>query len=142
MKNRAERVLVSLLLGVLTLGSTVQAQRTERTIRANIPFDFVVGGEIFPPGRYSVVLIGPVLLALRDSEGRTLANVLTHSVQASAQLDRPKLRFDTEGGRHVLTQVGQEGDTVGQQILRAKSASLAVQKRSGHVQTAEVGNPH
>jgi hypothetical protein len=141
MKNRVARIFVSLLLGVLTAGSPVHAQHIERTIKANIPFDFVVGGEIFPPGHYSVVLVGPVLLELRDAEGRTLANVLTHSVQASAQLDRPKLRFDTEGGRHVLTQVWRDGEAVGQQVLRPKSASLAVQKRSGHVQTAEAGNP-
>jgi hypothetical protein len=141
MKNRVGRILALLLLGVLTLGSTVQAQRTERTIKANIPFDFVVGGEIFPPGHYSVVLIEPVLLELRDSENRTLANVLTYSVQTSAHQDRPGLRFDSEGGQHVLTQVWQEGDPQGRQILRPKSAGLAVRKRSGRVQTAEAGDP-
>ncbi len=141
MKNRVGRVFASLLLGVLMLGSTVHAQRTERIIKANIPFDFVVGGEIFPAGHYSVALIGPVLLELRDSEGRALTKVLTHSVQAPVEPGRPKLRFDSEGGQHVLTQVWQEGDDIGQQVLRPKSASIAVRKRSTHVQTAEVGNP-
>jgi hypothetical protein len=141
MKNRVGRAFASLLLGILMLGSTVHAQRNERIIKANIPFDFVVGGETFPAGRYSVALIGPVLLELRDSEGRALTNVLTHSVQASAEPARPKLRFESEGGLHVLTQVWQEGDDIGQQILLPKSAVRAVQKGSGHVQTAEASNP-
>lgn len=140
MNNRVGRVLVSLLLGVLTLGSA-QAQYVERTIKANIPFDFVVGSEIFPAGHYALVLTGPVLLELRDSQGRTLASVLTNSVQASGQRAHPRLRFESEGGQHVLTQVWQEGEPVGQQILRSKSGSFSVQKHSGRVQTAEVGNP-
>ena len=64
MANRVGRVFTSLFLGVLMLGSTVQAQHTERIIKANIPFDFVVGSESFPAGHYSVALIGPVLLEL------------------------------------------------------------------------------
>lgn len=141
MKNRVGRIVTSLLLGILVLGSTVHAQPNERIIKANIPFDFVVGSETFPAGRYSVALIGPVFLELRDSEGHTLTSVLTHSVQASTEPARPKLRFDSQGGLHVLTQVWQEGDDIGQQILQSKSAVRAVQKRSGHVQTAEASNP-
>jgi len=141
MKNRVGLVLASLLLGVLTLGSTARAQRTERIVKADIPFDFVLGNEIFPAGRYSVVITSSGLLELHDSAGRVLANLLTHSVQGKADPDRPRLRFDSEGGQHILTQVWQQGDETGQQILRAKSPGLAVRKRSGRVQTAEMGNP-
>ena len=141
MTNRVGRVFTSLLLGILMLGSMVQAQRTERIIKANIPFDFVVGSEIFPAGHYSVALIGPVLLELRDSQGRVLINVLTQSVQAPATPGQPKLRFDKEGGQIVLTQVWQEGNEIGQQVLRSRSATVAVRRRSGHVQTAEASNP-
>jgi hypothetical protein len=141
MKNRVGRVFASLLLSVLMLGSALYAQNAERVIKANIPFDFVVGNEIFPAGRYSVALVGPVMLELRDSRGRALINVLTQSVQTLATSDRPKLRFDNEGGQNVLTQVWQEGHEIGQQILRSKSATIAVRKGSGHVQTAEANNP-
>jgi hypothetical protein len=141
MKNQVGQILASILLGVLTLGSTVQAQHTERTIKANIPFDFVVGSEVFPAGHYSLVFIGPVLLELHDSEGRVLANVLTHAVQASTRPVRPKLLFESEAGQQVLTQVWQQGEFTGLQILQPKSGTLAVQKRSRHVQTAQVGNP-
>jgi len=88
-----------------------------------------------------VALIGPVLLELRDSQGHALINVLTQSVQAPATPGQPKLRFDKEGGQIVLTQVWQEGNEIGQQVLRSKSATVAVRRGSGHVQTAEAGNP-
>ena len=81
MKNLVARTLASLLLGVLTLGSTAQAQRTEQVIKANIPFEFVVGSRFSLPGRYSVVSTAPVFLDLRDAQGRTLATVLTNSVE-------------------------------------------------------------
>jgi hypothetical protein len=141
MKNRVGIVVASLLLSVLTLGSTGLAQRTERVVKANIPFDFVLGKESFPAGRYSVVITPSKLLELRDSEGRVLANVLTQSVQGPADPARPRLRFDSEGGQHMLTQVWQQGEETGQQIVRPKSPSLAVRKRSGRVQTAAVGTP-
>ena len=140
MKNQVGRTFVSLLLGVLMLGATVHAQRAARVIKANIPFEFVVGREIFPAGHYSVVVVGPALLELRDSQGRILINVLTQSVQAPAKPGGPKLRFDNEGGQNVLTQVWQEGDEIGQQVLRSKSATVAVRRGPGHVQTAEVSN--
>ena len=68
LKNRVGGIVTSLLLGILMLGSTVHAQRNERVIKANIPFDFVVGSESFPAGHYSVALLGPVLLELRDAQ--------------------------------------------------------------------------
>jgi hypothetical protein len=140
MKNQVGRVFASLLLSVLMLGPAVYAQRNQRVIKANIPFDFVMGSKSFPAGQYSVVLVGPVLLELRDSRGRTLINVLTESVQAHAAPGQPKLHFDNMGGQNILTQVWQEGDEVGQQILRSKSGTLAVRKGSGDVQTAEASN--
>jgi len=141
MKSRVTRAFASLVLSVLMLGSALYAQRTERVITANIPFDFVVGHEIFPAGQYRVALVGPVLLELRDSRGRALTSVLTQSVQSPATPGRPKLRFEKDGGKNVLTQVWQEDDETGQQVLRSKSATVAVRKASGHVQTAEASNP-
>jgi len=125
MKKRIARSFASLLFGVLTLGLSARAQHPERSIKANIPFDFTVGGRTFPAGRYRLVRVDPSVLELRDSAGRMLA----------------KLLFDSEGGGHVLTQVWQEDETIGQQILASRSVTRAVQKPSRHVQTAQVGNP-
>ena len=129
MKNLVGRIVTSLLLSVLTLGSVAQAQRSEQIIKANIPFDFAVGSRFFPAGHYSLVRSQPWQLELRDSGGRVLVNVLTQSVQASTTPDRPKLVFESEDRRHVLTQVWQENESIGQQILQSKWGSDAVRKR-------------
>ena len=101
MKNRVGLVVASLLLGVLTMGSTALAQRTERIVKANIPFDFVVGREIFPAGQLFSGDHRPGLLELRDSEGRVLTNVLTHSVQAPADPADPSCGSTTKAVRCV-----------------------------------------
>lgn len=141
MTSRVAGVVELLLVGVLMMGSTAHAQLSEHIVRANIPFDFAVGDQNFPPGRYSVALIGPVFLELRDADGRILTQALTHAVVEPDGNAQPKLRFESQGGRRVLTQVWQAGDLTGQEILQPKSASLAVRKRSRRVQTAEAGNP-
>jgi hypothetical protein len=141
MKNLVKTVLTSILLGVLTLGSIAYAQNAEPAIRVNVPFDFAVGSQTFPAGRYSLAHIAPGLLEVRDSGGRVLATVLTQSVQALSAPDQPKLRFSLEGGQHVLTQVWQENESIGQQIPQSKSAVRAARKQSGRVQTAEVSTP-
>lgn len=141
MQKLVARSVALLLFGVLTLGPFAQAQHSERSIKANIPFDFTVGSRAFPAGRYLLVRIDPSVLELRDSEGRLLANLLTQSVQSMNVPVQPKLLFDSEGGGHVLTQVWQEDETIGQQILASRLVTHAVQKPSRHVQTAQVGNP-
>jgi len=141
MKKLIARSIASILLSVLTLGPFAQAQSPERTIKANIPFEFSVGNRSFPAGRYSLVRVEPFLLELRDPEGRVLANVLTQSVQSQTAPAQPRLLFDKEGGGHALTQVWQEDESIGQQLIPSRSATRAVQKATRHVQTAQASNP-
>ena len=141
MKKLIARSIASILLSVLSLDLIAHAQSPERTIKANIPFEFSVGNRSFPAGRYSLVRVQPFLLELRDPEGRVLANVLTQSVQSQTAPAEPKLLFDNEGGGHALTQVWQENESIGQQLRPSKLATRAVQKAARHVQTAQVSNP-
>ena len=141
MKSKVERAITFLLVSLVMLAPAAYAQRMVRTVKANVPFDFTVGTRVFPAGNYSLVRIDASLLELRDSAGNLLANMLTRSVQASTKPARPKLLFDSQNGRHILIQVWQENEPVGQEILQPKAVIRAVQKGSGHDQTAEVGNP-
>ena len=141
MKKLIAHSIALILLSVVTLGLCAQAQSPERTIKADIPFEFSVGNRIFPGGRYSLVRTEPFLLELRDPDGRVLANVLTQSVQSQVAPAQPRLLFDNQGGGHALTQVWQENESIGQQLMPSKSATRAVQKATRHVQTAQVSNP-
>jgi hypothetical protein len=140
MKNSAVNFLTSLFLAVLMLAAVAGAQQSERVIKADIPFDFTVGNRILPAGRYAMVRTQPWLLEVRDSEGRFVAHVLTQSIQTLNSPAAPKLRFENKDGRPALTQVWQENDSIGQQLLPRNSETRAVQKRSAHVQTAKVAD--
>jgi hypothetical protein len=141
MKNLVTRTLTSLLLGVLSLGYTAQAQRIERVIDVNIPFEFNVGNQTFLAGRYSLVSLTPSLLELRDAEGRTLTTVLTNSIQTLNATAAPKLQFHNQDGRYVLGQVWQADDSIGQQLPPTQSLTQVAKRRSRHVQTASAARP-
>ena len=141
MKNLVTRTLTSLLLGVLSLGYTAQAQRIERVIDVNIPFEFNVGNQTFLAGRYSLVSLTPSLLELRDAEGRTLTTVLTNSIQTLNTTAAPKLQFHNQDGRYVLGQVWQADDSIGQQLPPTQSLTQVAKRRSRHVQTASAARP-
>src|SRR6202023_2251328 len=102
MKNVFARTLTSLLLVLLTLGPAAPAQSGPQIIKANIPFEFGVGNQVFPAGGYSLVSTPPELLELRDAEGHILTKVLTNSVEASKTTITPKLQFRSESGRYSL----------------------------------------
>jgi hypothetical protein len=140
MNNLVARTLASLLLGVLTLGSAAQAQSTPRVIKANIPFEFGVGNQVFPAGSYSLVSTAPALLELRDAEGHILAKVLTNSVEASKTTVTPTLQFNTEGGRYSLAQVWQENYSIGQQLQPLKSRVKTAKRNSSRTQTVAASN--
>jgi hypothetical protein len=140
MKKLIARSFAFLLLSVLAVGTFAQAQQSERTIKANIPFDFSVGNRIFPAGRYALVRVEPSVLELRDYEGRVLASVLTQSIQSLTAPAQPRLLFDGENGAHALTQVWQPNESIGQRLQPTKSLTRAVQKASHNVQTAQVND--
>jgi hypothetical protein len=135
MKSVIARTLVSLLLGVGTLGSTVHAQSIERSIKATIPFEFSVGDKTFPAGNYRLVSTAPAFLQLRDAAGHSLATVLTNSVQSLNATATPKLQFLSEGGHFRLAQVWQGSYHSGQQLQSRKPQTKIAKRQSGQTQT-------
>jgi hypothetical protein len=135
MKTAIARILISLLLGIGTLGSAVHAQNIERTIKATIPFEFSVGDKTFPAGNYRLVSTAPAFLQLRDAAGHSLATVLTNSVQSLNATATPKLQFLSEGGHYRLAQVWQASYPSGQQLQSRKASTEIAKRQAGHTQT-------
>lgn len=140
MNKSIARILASLLLAVLALPSTGQAQRVQQVIKANIPFEFHVGKQVFPAGSYFLASSAPIFLELRDSQGRTLATVLTNSVETLKSPSSPKLEFYSEGGRFSLAQVWQENYSVGQQLRQPKEWKKTARGEAGNVVTVAASN--
>jgi hypothetical protein len=140
MKSFVARTLTSLLLGVLALGPTAQAQRIERVIKVDIPFEFNVADRVFPAGKYSLVSTASALLELRDAEGHILVRTLTNSVETLKAPASPTLQFNSEGGRYSLAQVWQENYSIGQQLQPPKSWSKIAKRHTGRTLTVAASN--
>ncbi|HVO81486.1 MAG TPA: hypothetical protein VMT28_12185 [Terriglobales bacterium] len=137
MKHLIARTLTSLSLAVLLLAGMAHAQYAS-VIKLKVPFEFVVGGQTFPAGEYSLVRTAPYLLVLRDAQAHSLMNVITRSTEAASAPTSPRVRFYTDGERHVLAQVWQQGDSIGQELYRPKAETVIARHRTVHTEAEDV----
>jgi hypothetical protein len=121
----------AMLTGLL-LAVTAQAAPA---IQVSIPFEFSFADKTFPAGDYSLDKPLPHLLVLRDSDGRPVARTFTGDVYSADRVAGTKLRFDYIGGKHVLREVWQEGDSSRQQVYvhsNEKNAMLSSSRNPNH----------
>jgi hypothetical protein len=108
-------------LGLLLVASAVQAQ--SNGVKADIPFDFVVGNQMLPAGEYTVSNQGSVnqAILIRSDEGNSAALSLTQSCSSLNPSAKTKLVFHTMGGRYFLYQIWTQGNYSGQQLPKSKA---------------------
>jgi len=113
----------SALLGFGLLLAVSAAQAQGPGVRANIPFDFVVGNQVLPAGEYVVAAEGSgnTAISIRSTEGHgTILSIAQACVAASPSKDA-RLVFHALGGRYFLSQVWSTGYTSGRQLPRSKA---------------------
>lgn len=114
MKRVVITAAAALTLAVAAPAAPALAQAYEGGIhlKAEIPFEFVVNGETFPPGTYLVetpsdTVDSPVLTIQRHEDGEvedlTFIDVLT--VPAGESERGPRLEFERVGGLNFLDEV-------------------------------------
>ncbi len=119
MKRQALTVLsMTILLVMLAVGS-VHAD-PDRQVRAEVPFDFIVGHKAYPAGTYAVEHTDPqgvfVVQIGEDDSRRTL--LWSDTVPAKSIQDHsPRLIFNRYGDQYFLTQVW-AGREIGGRELR------------------------
>jgi hypothetical protein len=114
-------------LGLFFAISGVQAQ--ENGIKANVPFDFVVGNQVLPAGEYLVTPQGSAnqAILIRSTDSKSAAMTVTFSCASSSPSKDTKLVFHTLGGRYFLSQVWAQGYSQGRE-LRKSSAEIEMAK--------------
>ena len=118
-----------LTLSLLSLALTplIHAQYVQHTLRADIPFDFMVGDKAFAAGKYSLLEEPQHVVRLRDAQGRVLHIFTVHSVEAAGLPEAGRLVFrDSEDGLR-LVQVWRTDSREGSELAyrRSSSAQLA-----------------
>ncbi len=94
MKCLLHFTLLTIFLAALPPSVAAQA-RTYSVLSTNVPFKFNVGHRSFAPGHYQFILLGPGLLAMRDSHARIVASVIGRSRETGGPAPATKLVFTT-----------------------------------------------
>jgi len=122
MKMGSKRM-ISMYLGValLAVGSAFAA--SVDTIRATVPFDFMIGKQAFTAGEYSIRQGGAVpgtgadVLVLRPADDRSSYVFLANS---AARVTKPqpqtKLIFHRYGNRYFLREIWVQGELSGNRL--------------------------
>jgi len=123
-------------LGLLLAVSAARAQSVP--VSANVPFDFVVGKQVFPAGNY---LLSPgnstgEAVVIRNTNEATYSSIIvTQSCLKSSPAEKTALMFHRVGNLYFLEQVWVEGWQSGRQF---RKSPIETQMASNHNDREEV----
>ena len=141
MKRQALTVLSTTIFLVMLAVGTVHAD-PDRQVRAEVPFDFMVGNKAYPAGTYAVEYTDPqgvfVVQIGEDERRRTV--LWSNTVPAkSGQDSSPKLIFDRYGDQYFLTQVWAGKDIGGRELRKLhRERELAKEYLAKYISVPEV----
>ena len=100
-------------------------------LKADVPFDFSVGGETLPAGVYTVMpMTTQNVLRIRREDGRAAALVITNDAPARRGQDQTRLGFHRYGDRYFLAQVWTAGDSNGRELGQSRAERELIKSRS------------
>ncbi len=122
MKKRVLTVLTMSSLLVTLAVVPVFGYRLDHKIRANVPFDFIVGDKTFPAGTYTIAKptpSGTLLIENVDSGESTV--VISTVVEGFRPNDETKLAFKRYADQYFLDQVWVAGDLSGDKPVKSRA---------------------
>jgi hypothetical protein len=88
-------------------------------LKADIPFDFLVGDKRLPSGQYHVKSLNPVLTQIESKDARSTAIVLTTGMQAAKISDVGKLVFNRYGDQYFLSKIWAPSSNSGRELPKS-----------------------
>jgi hypothetical protein len=124
---RAVTMLVSIIALAFATAVASNAQSSGKGLKANIPFDFVVGDKTLAAGDYSVrqITANADGILVRSNDGGHSAIRLTTSLNAGAPKRKTALTFLRYGNTYYLSQVWMGGSREGREMVKSKSERAA-----------------
>ena len=95
---------LALLLVAPWLGAQTNAQGSPK-IRADVPFDFMVGQVMFPAGNYAVKRLQNRTFFLQATHGRAGVSIATKPIRAELHPRTPRLIFLQENRHYQLREL-------------------------------------
>jgi len=102
MKRIASITFIALfaLVSFVTVGS-ISAQ--EQAVKANVPFDFTVGGKLLPAGHYTLSVANAGVIKIENSDQHVA--ILTMATADSNQSKTGELVFNKYGDQYFLREI-------------------------------------
>jgi hypothetical protein len=108
-------------LTVLLMATAAQAQSTTN-VKANVPFDFVVGDHAYPAGEYSLEsMSNGIAIRIDDREQAATGIALSRACSGSAPANSTKLVFHRVGDNYFLYQIWTEGNLSGREFSKSRA---------------------
>lgn len=126
MKNQIVKGMTMLLAAIafslVAAVATANAQIT-RMQTAYVPFEFTVGNQTLPAGRYDVsqITTGGRTISVRNRQNGDSAVRLTSLLKQFEPAKRSVLVFNRVGDSYFLSEVWLGGETDGRQVLKSKA---------------------
>ena len=118
MYKHAYQVLTALTLFAVLMVPATQAQSI--MLKADIPFEFVVGDKRLPSGEYHVKPINQVATLIQSKHASSSAVVLTSAVQATKISDRGTLVFNRYGDQYFLSKIWAPSSNTGHELPKSR----------------------
>jgi hypothetical protein len=128
MYKHAYQLLTAFTLVAWLMVPATQAQSI--MLKADIPFDFLVGDKRLPSGQYHVKSLNPVLTEIQSKDARSTAIALTTGMQAAKISDVGKLVFNRYGDQYFLSKIWVPSSDTGRQLPKSRFEREVAQRLS------------
>ncbi|MGC1781634.1 MAG: hypothetical protein WA708_03855 [Acidobacteriaceae bacterium] len=121
MKNISRIALFA--IAALIMGAGARAQN--HTVHATIPFDFALGGNLFPPGSYSITTEASSQLILLQNNKTHLAGMTVSQHDLNGSRKDCLLVFNRYGNRYFLKGIRCAGASMNLKLFTSKAEQRA-----------------
>jgi len=128
MYKHAYQVLIALTLFAGLIVPATQAQSI--MLKADIPFDFVVGERQLHSGEYHVKQINSGTTLIQGKDAHSSVMVLTTTAQAAKISDVGKLVFNRYGDQYFLSKIWAASSDAGRELPRSRLEREVAQRLS------------
>ncbi|HEY5885878.1 MAG TPA: hypothetical protein VIT88_14405 [Pyrinomonadaceae bacterium] len=112
--------MLTMILAIAFVTAVVSAQaQSAKTVVSNIPFEFAVGDQTLPAGKYRINRSLGNALTIQAREPAVVVNRLTNEIQARKD-KTARLVFHRYGNRYFLAEVWTGTGDVGRQLLKSR----------------------
>ena len=136
-------LIVIMTMAFVTAVVSANAQTHSGNLRANVPFDFIIGDKTMAAGEYGVSQItqqadGIVVRSALNGKG---AIRLTNGVRANETPAQSKLVFHRYGEKFYLAQIWTAGNSEGRELLKSGSEKALERELSASQNLAANAKP-